>query len=138
MSQREQSEQIEEQIEETRHQLGETVDELQQRLSPDTLLDDAINYVKTNKEFRRRVLTTVRDNPIPICLIGIGAAWLALSGTSGTNRRRVGGEGEPKESFDAAPLAGDPRFADHPEGPSPQPYPGGETAPSSGRGRAKQ
>lgn len=126
---------IEEQIAETRSQLSETVEELQNRLSPNDMLEDAINYVKTNEALRRNVVTTIRDNPIPVCLMGIGLIWLIASGASGPRHRgSLGYEG----SFDAAPSAGDPRFSDHPEGPAPQTYPSGTETSGSGKEQAKQ
>ena len=115
-------EHIEEQIEETRQQLNGTAEELQSRLSPNSLLDQAVDYLKTNRELREKAVTAARDNPIPVCLMGIGLIWLIASSTSGPRRR---GPNREDEWFDAAPRAGDPRFSDHPEGPAPQPYPSG-------------
>ena len=126
---------IEGQIEETRHQLSNTLQELQNRLSPGDVFEDTLNYLKTNTELRRRVTTTIRDNPIPVCLIGIGVIWLVVNGAS-VPRRRANAAARSEDWFDAAPSAGDPRFSDHPEGPSPQPYPSGAESDSSGKGRA--
>lgn len=133
-NQQEQSpEQLEEEIERTRQQLSGTAERLQQKFSPNELVDQALDYLRTNKELRRNVATTVRQNPIPLCLMGIGLIWLIATGASGPRRRAGSGEG-----FDAAPQAGDPRFSDHPEGPSPQTYPSGSQASSNDDSKVKQ
>ncbi|MAL99835.1 DUF3618 domain-containing protein [Hydrocarboniclastica marina] len=124
---------LEQQIEQTRSQLSDTLNELQSRLSPSDLFEEALTYAKSHREFGQSIATTVRENPIPICLMGIGLTWLITSGASGP-RHRLGHSGS--DSFDSAPLAGDPRFSDHPEGPTPQPYPAGDG--SSRVGGAKQ
>lgn len=116
---------LEQQIEQTRSQLNHTLEELQHRLSPGDLFEEAISYAKSHREFGQSIATTVRENPIPICLMGIGLTWLITSGASGP-RHGVGHDRtSTRGSFDAAPLAGDPRFSDHPEGPDPQAYPSG-------------
>lgn len=110
-------EQIEREIDETRSHLNETIADIQQRLSPNTLMDDAINYVKNNKTLQRQVVSTVRDNPAPLLLIGIGIIWLVATGATGAKQRgRPRTEGPyPGERVDT----GLPARAHHPQGPLP-------------------
>jgi hypothetical protein len=76
----------------TRSDLSETVDTLQERLSPQQLMDTAkaSMYVATMGRVEEMVdsaresvyttgesiMDTVRENPIPVALIGLGLGWL--------------------------------------------------------------
>ena len=87
---------IRRQIENTRAQMTNTINEIGERLSPDYLIDKAKTSVReaTVERFRdmsyqanRRVegmsnsmSDTVRDNPLPVALIGLGLGWLFMSG----------------------------------------------------------
>ena len=83
---------IERDLEDTRSRLDATIDALQQKLSPGQMVDQAVTYFKEGGgvEFTNNLGRTVRDNPLPVLLIGAGIAWLAVSGTTG--RRDTGGE----------------------------------------------
>ena len=107
------TEHIKAQIEETRSQMGETIDALQEKLSfsnlseqvsehvnnaietaknslYDATIGKAVGYMKdmgdgiTDTKFVR----TARNNPFPLILIGVGAGWLAYSLSSGGGRSR--------------------------------------------------
>ena len=106
-----------ESIEQTRANMTETIDELQQRLSPSHLkeqvreqvieqykqaretvreatigkVEDMVDRVSdTMYETRRSIVDTVASNPIPSALVGIGLAWLWMNrrNDSGSTRRR--------------------------------------------------
>lgn len=87
-------EQIETDIERTRSQIAETLDTIQKRFSPGQLLDQALGYLDEmhiGENFRRlgtNAGTIVKENPIPVSLLGIGLTWLALSGRAGPKGRR--------------------------------------------------
>ena len=93
---------IRESIEQTRANMTETIDELQERLSPSHLkeqvreqvieqykqaretvreatigkVEDMVERVSdTMYETRRSIVDTVTTNPIPSALVGIGLAW---------------------------------------------------------------
>jgi hypothetical protein len=85
---------IERDLEDTRSRLDATIDALQQKLSPGQMVDQAVTYFKEGGgvEFTHNLGRTVRDNPLPVLLIGAGIAWLAVSGTTSSSRRRDGGE----------------------------------------------
>src|SRR3712207_1154829 len=81
---------IERELEDTRSRLDATIDALQQKLSPGQMVDQAVTYFKEGGgvEFTHNLGRTVRDNPLPVLLIGASIAWLAVSGT--TSRRDTG------------------------------------------------
>jgi gas vesicle protein len=113
----EQVTEIRESIEQTRADMTETIDELQERLSPSHLkeqvkeqvieqykqaretvreatigkVEDMVDRVSdTMYETRRSIVDTVTGNPIPSALVGIGLAWLWMNrrNDSGSARRR--------------------------------------------------
>lgn len=81
---------IERDLEHTRARLDATLDALQQKLSPGQMVDQAMNWFKEGNgaDFGRNLGRNVRDNPIPVALIGIGLGWLMVNG----GRRRPEGE----------------------------------------------
>jgi len=119
---------IEAEIEQTRTEMSGTIDAIQQRLSPDTLAEQAkeaareaveeakeavrgalleakenvreatIGRVETMVrnvsdsayETRDGIMDTVRHNPIPAALVGIGLGWLWMNRRSASPRRMNG------------------------------------------------
>lgn len=83
-------------IERTRADMGETVDAIQQRLSPDNLKEQAKDRVKEATVGKAQgvgstIVETVRANPLPAALTGLGVGWLVMSarrGSSGQTRYR--------------------------------------------------
>lgn len=75
-------EEIESDIERTRADFSSTIDAIQRKLSPSAMMDDAVDYAlsTTPGAFSMNLVNQVRDNPIPVALIGIGIAWLMASG----------------------------------------------------------
>ncbi|PZQ57321.1 MAG: hypothetical protein DI570_19890 [Phenylobacterium zucineum] len=73
---------LEREVEETRGQIDRTVDALKDKMQPRELFDEATRMMSGTSN---KVLTTavqqLRENPIPIALIGLGVAWLAISQT---------------------------------------------------------
>jgi ribosome recycling factor len=90
---------IEAQIEQTRAQMGHTIDEIQVRLSPEyikqqtqeTIREATVGKVEKManqaerkvKNWRRDAMGTVKENPIPVALIGIGLGWLLMKDGNG-------------------------------------------------------
>jgi len=76
------SAQIEREVENTRANLTDTLDTLRDRVSPGHLMDQAVEYLRGSggREFANNLGRTVRDNPIPVLLIGAGMGWLMMSG----------------------------------------------------------
>jgi hypothetical protein len=79
---------IERDLRETRARVDRTIDQIQDRLSPGQLLDEGLRYFRDGPTdylatFGSNLSHSVRDNPLPVAMIGLGFAWLALGqGTS--------------------------------------------------------
>ena len=82
-SQKSRTREIRAEIEQTREDLSETVNAIQERLQPSTLASNAVDSVKDAARERLRDLADtepvqyVRANPMPTAMIGIGLAGLA-------------------------------------------------------------
>ena len=74
---------IERDLNTTRSRLGSHLSELQDRLSPGQMIDDAMSYFRGSDgaDFGRNLLESVRANPLPAALTGIGLAWLMATGS---------------------------------------------------------
>ena len=88
--------QIRAEIEQTRGQMSETVNEIQDRLRPGTIASNAAENLKQAASERVRDLAEsdsahyVRANPIPTAMVGIGIvglAWLAFGGRDASEYR---------------------------------------------------
>lgn len=100
---------IRENIEQTRADMSETINAIQERLNPEHLKEQVIEGVKeqfqeakdtvrqatigkvedmvqsasnTVYETRRTVVQTIKENPIPAALVGIGLGWLWMNARS--------------------------------------------------------
>ena len=107
------TEHIKAQIEETRSQMGETIDALQEKLSFSNLSEQVSEHVNNAIETAKnsvydatlgkavgfmknmgdgigdsKFVRTARSNPFPLILIGLGAGWLAYSSYSSGGRSR--------------------------------------------------
>src|SRR4051794_2719022 len=85
-----QSERFEREAEETRWQLAGTLEELRDRMTPGRVVDQVVDYTRDGPaaEFLRKLGREVRENPMPLVLIGIGIAWLMLA-TSRPSRAAI-------------------------------------------------
>jgi hypothetical protein len=66
----------------TRAQLGGTIDALRRRLDPQTLKRQ-VNHMMRSTDGSTGLAETLKSNPIPLAMIGVGIGWLVLSGTGG-------------------------------------------------------
>jgi Protein of unknown function (DUF3618) len=82
------AEEVQREVRESRAEVEQTLEAIQQRLSPGQVFDQAVDYMRGSggQEFLRNLGATVRDNPVPMVLMGTGIAWLMLSGPR--DRRR--------------------------------------------------
>ncbi len=73
---------LEREVEAQRANVSDTLDSLQQRLSPGQLVDQVADYVRNGggADFARNMGRSLRDNPLPVALVGVGLAWLMASG----------------------------------------------------------
>lgn len=71
------AEAIRREIDRTRCRLDSTVDELQTRLSPRYIADQAVCAMKEKaRTMRQSMINTIKDHPIPSAMMGAGAACL--------------------------------------------------------------
>ncbi|HEX6980736.1 MAG TPA: DUF3618 domain-containing protein [Alphaproteobacteria bacterium] len=74
-------EEIQSEIERTRADMSRTIDAIQRRLSPGELMDQALDYFRSGPgEFASNLGDAIRNNPVPVALVGVGLAWLAFGG----------------------------------------------------------
>ena len=127
-------------IRETRERLGDTLEEIGDRLNPrhltaqvkDNIRDATIGRVEHMarsaadrvSETRHSMMDTIRDNPIPAAMVGIGLGWLLMNGRRDRSHDR--------------PRQGDARYASAGAGPYwPEEYAGypyGSEGASAGAG----
>jgi hypothetical protein len=73
---------LERDLEDTRQRIDVTLSELIERLSPGELLDQGLQYLRRGTagpgRFAANLGHAVQANPLPIALIGLGVAWLAV------------------------------------------------------------
>jgi hypothetical protein len=86
---------IERDLRETRARVDRTIDQIQDRLSPGQLLDEGLRYFRNGPNdylatFGSNLSHSVRDNPLPVAMIGLGFAWLALGQRNGTHTAHDG------------------------------------------------
>ena len=117
-------------IERTRADMSETVDAIQQRLSPETLKEQAKDRVREAtvgrvEEAGSGITETIRENPLPAALTGIGLGWLLVSARRNQTQQRPRLRRRPYNDYDyppayEAPYDYPPRYDDEREsgGPS--------------------
>jgi hypothetical protein len=76
---------IERELQETRHRLDLSLSEMQSRLSPGRMIDEAMVYAREAGvgDFGRNLGRSVRNNPLPVALVGVGLAWLMAADRRG-------------------------------------------------------
>ena len=82
---------IEADINRTRSHLDDTLSDFQERFSSDSMMHSAMEYVKSDsaRDYFSNLGRSVRDNPMPAALIGVGIGWLIYSSNSGSGRGSV-------------------------------------------------
>jgi hypothetical protein len=76
---------IEGDIARTRADVSNTIDAIQSKLSPGELMNEALQLARQSgaREFTQNFGRSMRDNPIPVALVGIGLAWLMTTSRRG-------------------------------------------------------
>ena len=69
-------------IERTRTDMDATLSAIEHRLTPGQLVDQGIDYLRHSgaNEFVANLGGSVKHNPLPVALVGIGLAWLMAAG----------------------------------------------------------
>ena len=108
-------------IAETRGEMSETIEAIQDRLKPSNVVANAKESVRnaTTEKVKQMANTaeyaagrvmnntfmdTVRNNPVPAAMIGIGAAWLIMKGRS--ESRGYGNGGSSRGEYDRSDSGG--------------------------------
>ena len=93
---------IQQDIRGTRSEMSETIDAIQARLSPDNLLGQAVKFFNSEngQDMANNLSRTVKNNPVPISLIGLGLTWLMMSDRNKQNQYRE--PSYPRDRYDAS------------------------------------
>jgi ElaB/YqjD/DUF883 family membrane-anchored ribosome-binding protein len=69
-------------IERTREEMDSTLTAIEHRLTPGQLVDQGLDYLRKSgaNEFVQNLGGQVKHNPLPVALVGIGVAWLMVTG----------------------------------------------------------
>ncbi len=105
-------EEIEHDLDRTRAQVSSTIDEIQSRLTPGQMMDQAFQYARTSlpADFGANLGNAVRDNPVPVALVSVGLAWLMMSGRQSDGHARAR-----RQLYSSRDLAGRNAAADYDE-----------------------
>jgi hypothetical protein len=91
---------VEREVQQSRAELEDTLEAIQERLSPGQMFEQVVDYMRSSNgsDFLRNLGTMVRDNPVPVALVGTGLVWLMLS-SSRSGRREHDDEDDLPESY---------------------------------------
>ena len=83
---------IENDLAATRTRLDSRIGLLQDRFTPGRIADDAVAYLRSSSgsEFLDSLTSSVKRNPLPVALTGIGLAWLVAASQRPAGIERVG------------------------------------------------
>lgn len=76
---REIPDEIEHDIERTRSEMSQTLQAIERKLSPRQLMEDAMESVREAASGQSSLGRVVRENPVPLALLGVGVGWLMIS-----------------------------------------------------------
>jgi hypothetical protein len=73
---------IESELRQTRSRMDDRLTELRGRMTPGQILDDLTGYLRGSQgaDFANNLMATLRNNPVPAVLTGVGLIWLMASG----------------------------------------------------------
>ena len=93
------SAEIEREVEQTRDSLRDTLEALRERASPGQLFEQVLDYAKESggPEMMRNLGRAVRDNLLPLLLIGAGVGWLVMSGNGPRRQWEYGEHGDDRD-----------------------------------------
>ena len=125
---------LEREVEAQRAEVEDNLDQLQDRLSPGQMMDQLFDYVKTGNgaEFTRNLGRSMRDNPIPLALMGVGMAWLMVGGSSDRDRYDDRFDRDWDDDWNRDNRVWDDRFADDEDDVSGEPVAFGMTPQARG------
>ncbi len=87
---------LEERANHQRSEINRTLSQIESQFSPSQMIDQAMGLFKDNGgEMANNLGRTVRDNPVPLLLTGVGLAWMAMSSQNASRSR-----GYPRDHYD--------------------------------------
>jgi uncharacterized protein DUF3618 len=84
-----QSEQLEREAHQVRARLTKTLEELRAVMTPGQVVDQLADSAREGPaaEFFRNLIREIRENPLPLTLIGAGVAWLIIASSRSSRAR---------------------------------------------------
>ncbi|MEX2692044.1 DUF3618 domain-containing protein [Rhizobium mongolense] len=69
---------LQREIDADRQRIGDRIDVIQERMSPGQLIDEVLAYARSSGggEYVRNLGQALKDNPVPVALMGVSLAWL--------------------------------------------------------------
>ncbi len=83
---------IEREIDETRAHADHVLRDIEQRLTPERMIQDATTFFRdspTGQEMVRNLRASVISNPIPLMLTAVGIGWMMLDGLQARRARHT-------------------------------------------------
>lgn len=76
-----QSERLEREAEEARAELAYSLDQLRERLTPERIVNETVDYVRETPvgEFGRNLMRDIRAYPLPLLVVFAGMAWAVIA-----------------------------------------------------------
>jgi hypothetical protein len=98
---------VQREVQQSRAELEDTLEAIQERLSPGQMFEQVVDYMRSSNgsDFLRNLGTMVRDNPVPVALVGTGLVWLMLSSSRSARR-----EDEDEDEDDLPESYGESRY----------------------------
>lgn len=100
------ADEIQEEIERTRGDMAGTIDAIERKLNPRQLMDQAVDTMRELTSEDTNVGRMVRDNPVPLALIGLGLGWLAVSAMAKREESELGETYGSLESYEGVGIEG--------------------------------
>ncbi|PDT15412.1 nutrient deprivation-induced protein [Rhizobium sp. J15] len=96
---------LQREIDQDRQRLGQRIEALQERMSPGQLIDELIAYAKGGggREFVGNFGRALKENPLPVALMGVSLAWLMAKGTPSS---ATGSTTRTEPEYDLYPVHG--------------------------------
>lgn len=91
------SAEIQLEIDADRQRIEARIGEIQERMSPGQLVDEAIAYAKGSggAEYLSNLGNALKANPLPVALMGVSLAWLMAKGGSATDLNTTSAQEDP-------------------------------------------
>ena len=94
-------------VESVRSDMDSTLSAIERKLTPGQLVDQGLEYLRTSgaNEFVSNLGASVKQNPIPVALVGVCLAWLMTSSRSGNASTSSQASGMLRRATDATSAA---------------------------------